>query len=104
MNSTFKHEIEKHPLIRESKRKKIRFTSKRLNILARISKRYFKTYKERFWFDEWADCDFYAPTMRKAVRLVDTKYFETKINQRRKRIPRDYCRPEINFYQRHKQD
>lgn len=103
MKPTFKHEIEKHPLVRESKRKKIRFASKRLNILARISKRYFKTYKDRFWFDEWAECDFYAPTFRTACRSF-AKYDETKINQRRKRIPRDYCRPGFNFYKRHNQD
>ena len=79
---------------------KIRHSSKKLNREGREHLQKFKLTKNYYSFLSWIDCQIYAPSFRRITRLLDTKYFETKINQRRKRIPSDFCDPLQNFYER----
>ena len=77
---------------------KIRHSSKKLNREGRFSLSKYKLNKSPYYFMNWLDCQIYSPSFRRVTRLLNTKYFETKINQRRKRIPSDFCDPLQNFY------
>jgi len=77
---------------------KLRHASKRINKESRFFLRKYKLKKSPYNFMNWVDCQIYAPSFRRITRLLDTKYYETKINQRRKRIPSDFCDPKQNFY------
>lgn len=77
---------------------KIRHHSKKINRDARKYKKRFQDTKDSRSFAEWLNCMVYAPAYRMVTRSMDTKYFETKINQRRRRKPSDFCDPLQNFY------
>ncbi len=78
---------------------KIRHHSKEINREAREHLRQFKLKNNLESFLQWLNCMLYAPAMRTACKTF-TKHYDTKINQRRRSKPSDFCKPKSNFIER----